>query len=162
MWKGVIISRFLKCDKLKKKVQDVLKEMNLPKDIKLKDFHEVIPRKLELTFTVVDTTNKKISFINCHTFPEMPVWAAVVTGSSFPVLFPEIHSNSQWIQRIDSKTEDRYLKLFFSDGQYHRPPIFTSGNLLSSLPLELISNKKIQETCFNGKDYTFLNFGVTR
>lgn len=162
LWKGMVISRFLKCDRLKKQVQDILKEMNLPKDIRLKDFSRVVPRKLELTFTVVDITNKKICFINQHTFPEMPVWAAVVTGSSFPILFPEVRSMQQWVERIDIQTENRYLKQFFSDGEYKRSPIFTSGNLLSSLPLELLTNRKIRESCFEGKDYTFLSFGVIR
>lgn len=104
MLKGFIISRFLKCDQLKKRVQQILKELNLPKDIRLKDFSEVIPRKLELTFTAVDTTSKQISFVNHHTFPEMPVWAAVVIGSSFPVLFPEVRSQPDWVQRIDTNT----------------------------------------------------------
>lgn len=76
--------------------------MNLPKDIRLKDFHEVVTHKLELTFTVVDITNKKITFINHHTFPEMPIWAAVVTGSSFPILFPEVHSLAHWVEKIDA------------------------------------------------------------
>lgn len=98
--KGIVISRFLKCEKLKNAVQRILKEMNLPKDIRMKDFSEAAPRSLELTFTVVDITNKKISFINSHTFPEMPVWAAVMSGSSFPILFPEVRSLSHWAEKI--------------------------------------------------------------
>lgn len=31
---------------MRKRIQEILKELNLPKDIKFKDFIEVVPRKI--------------------------------------------------------------------------------------------------------------------
>ena len=38
-------------------------------------------------------------------------------------------------------------------------PLFVSGNLLGSLPLELLTNQKVRELYFNNREYTFLCFG---
>lgn len=41
-----------------------------------------------------------------------------------------------------------------------QPPIFVSGNLLASFPLELVYNHRIRQEYFNNKKYIFLNFGI--
>lgn len=68
-WKCMIITRFLTCEQLKKKVQTILKHLSLPKDITLKDYFKTCPRKLELTFPAVDLSSKKMRFINQKTYP---------------------------------------------------------------------------------------------
>lgn len=92
IWKCMIITRFLTADKLKNKVQQILKDLFLPVNIGLRDFYAMAPRTIELTFPAVDITNKKMRFINQKTYPNMPVWAAVVIGSSLPMLFPMVQA----------------------------------------------------------------------
>lgn len=88
MWKCMVVTRFMTADRLKKKVQQILKDLSLPINIGLRDFYKMAPRTLELTFPAADISNQKIRFINQKTYPQMPVWAAVVIGSSLPMLFP--------------------------------------------------------------------------
>ena len=88
LWKGVIINNFLKSDRFRGHVQRLLKEINLPKNIKLKEFYDICPRRIELTFTAVELQTRKMVFVNHNSYPEMPLWAAIVISSSFPLLFP--------------------------------------------------------------------------
>ena len=136
MWKGMIISRFMKSDKYKHHVYTLLGKMNLPKNINLKEFHEICPRKIELNFSAMDITYLKQVFINYNTYPQMPIWAALVTALSFPVLFPEVIAKPGWIEKISKSKDERNLNLFFSyEDEFKSPPIFTSGNVLNSFPL---------------------------
>ena len=81
------MAHFIKADKIKHHIIKILTELNLPRDIKLKEFYEVCPVKICLTFTAVDISSHVLKFINRHTFPEMPVWAALLATSAFPSLF---------------------------------------------------------------------------
>lgn len=38
--------------------------------------------------------------------------------------------------------------------------MFVSGTLISTFPLDLLTNRKVQDNFFNKADYTFMNFGV--
>lgn len=160
MWKCMVITRFLTCNKLKLKVQEVLAQLKLPKDITLADFYKLAPRKIELTFSAVDITTKKMRFINQKTFPEMPLWAAVAIGSSLPMIFPIFKVQAHWCRDIKTNTEVRLVKAFFAEGSFTRSPNFVSGNLISSFPLDLLTNRKIIKEFFRYSDYTMLNFGV--
>jgi hypothetical protein len=39
---------------MKQKVQDVLEELNFPKNMTLREFYEACPRKIKLNFMAVD------------------------------------------------------------------------------------------------------------
>lgn len=160
-WKIMMLTRFLLCDELRRKVQGLLVKLSLPKDITLGDYHMNAPRKLELTFPAVDISNKKMCFINQKTFPNMPVWAAVVVGSSLPMIFPTMGTRGYWCKKIDPNNSARYVKAFFAEQCHSALPIFVSGNLISSFPLDLLTNRRLQDTYFkHGHDYTLLNFAV--
>lgn len=88
--------------------------MNLPRDINLKEFNEISPRKIELNFPAVDITFFKQVFINANTHPQMPIWAALLTALSFPVLFPEVRARPGWVEKISKSRAERNLSLFFS------------------------------------------------
>lgn len=54
MWKGLIIGGFYEADKLKLKIQNILEEINFPKNMTLREFYEASPRKIKLNFMAVD------------------------------------------------------------------------------------------------------------
>lgn len=135
MWKGIIINNFLKGDKFKFHVQRLLKSMNLPRNIKLKEFYDISSRKIELTFTAVELHSRKVVFINHNSYPEMPLWAAIVISSSFPILFPEIRGQYEWLRKVE-RTETTSNNNFFQEMMDPAElPLFISGNLIGSLPL---------------------------
>lgn len=159
LWKGFIMTNFIQADRFKSHLQDILVELNLPKDIKIKEFHEVCPTKIDLTFCSVDINSHVIEFINRHTYPEMPIWAAILIAASFPSLMRPIRSKPAWSEKIDVNSEKRYLKRVFEEGT-QKQPVLVSGNLLASFPLEYVTNRKIQELYFHNQSFTFLSFGV--
>lgn len=112
MWKGIIINNFLRSDKYKHHIQRILKQLNLPKNIKLREFYDISPRQIELTFTAVELHSKKVVFLNHHSYPEMPLWAAIVTSSSFPILFPEIRGQPTWLRKIED-IQTKHANLLF-------------------------------------------------
>lgn len=63
-WQGIIIERLLSSLMFKRRIHELLKSLNLPKNINLREFYEASPQKWLLTFTAVDITSKKIIFIN--------------------------------------------------------------------------------------------------
>ena len=163
MWKGLIIGGFYQADKLKQKVQDVLEEINFPKNMTLRQFYEACPRKIKLNFMAVDMRSERIFFINHYTFPYMPIWAAILITTSFPGFFPEIRCQPQWIQKISVSSRERTIKSFFSQKLPQYMPSFVSGNLLASFPLELLTNREVQTRYMGGESReTFLNFGILR
>ena len=142
------MANFIKADNIKHHLIEILAELNLPQDIKLKEFYEVCPVKIDLTFMAVDISSHVLKFVNRHTFPEMPVWAAILSASSFPSLFQPLRSKATWCEEIDTNPEKRYLKRFFASETTKKLPVLVSGNLLASLPLEYVTNRKIQELCY--------------
>jgi predicted acylesterase/phospholipase RssA len=68
----------------------------LPRDIKLKEFYDICPIKLDITITAVNLSSHVIEFINKHTYPEMPVWTAILTAAAFPLLFQPIRAKAAW------------------------------------------------------------------
>jgi hypothetical protein len=88
-----------------------------------------------LTIVAIDITSNILEFINAHTYPEMPVWAAIMTGAAHSALFKPIRTKPSWSMKIDSNKEVRHLKSFFMDEKWYLLPIFASGSLLVSLPI---------------------------
>ena len=162
MWKGIIVGSFYQADKLKEKVQNVLEELNFPKNMTMREYYEASPRKLELNFMAVDVRSERIFFLNNRTFPYMPIWAAIVITTSFPGFFPEIRCQPEWIQKINFSNRERTIRSFFSQKLPQLLPVFVSGNLLASFPLELLTNREVQKRYLCNIKYTFMNFGVTR
>lgn len=100
MWRGVVILSFLKSDKYKRHIQKTLKKINLPSEIKMREFYDVTPTKIDITVNAIDFTDGKYVFINRYTYPEMPIWAALVIGASYPLIFAEVHSRESWLYHI--------------------------------------------------------------
>jgi predicted acylesterase/phospholipase RssA len=96
IWKGIIMTNFIQMDNLKQYLLKLLKELSLPEDIKLKEFYDVCPVRLDITITAVNMSSHVIEFINRHTYPEMPVWAAILTATAFPSLFQPVRAKSSW------------------------------------------------------------------
>jgi hypothetical protein len=68
------MTKFIKVGKLKRYLFDLLDELHLPKNIKLKEFYDACAIKLDITITAVDVSSHVIELINRHTYPEVPVW----------------------------------------------------------------------------------------
>jgi len=72
-----------------------------------------------------------------------------------------LRSKATWCEEIDKNPEKRYLKRFFVSEATTKLPVFVAGNLLASLPLEYVTNKKIQKLCYDEEEgLTFLSFGI--
>ena len=56
IWRGVIITHFLKADLYRRHIRSTLHRNNMPPDIKLKEFYDVTPRKIDLTVNGIDFT----------------------------------------------------------------------------------------------------------
>lgn len=90
--------------KVKIRIQDMLAEKKLPRDIRLKEYNDYCQVKIELTFTALDITSHTIQFINHHTYPQMPVWAAILTGAAYSPLFSPIRTKPSWSEKIDTNS----------------------------------------------------------
>lgn len=160
IWKGLIMTNLINVRKIKQRIQDLLAQFNLPRDIRLKEYKEYAPVKIELTFVALDIISHCIEFINHNTYPHMPLWAAILTGSAYSPLFSPLRTKPSWSQRIDSNNELRHLNSFFNGDSWWNLPVFVSGSTLVRLPLEYLTNPKIREVYYAGIPYTFLSFGV--
>ena len=87
---------------VKKHINKLLSEKNIDPDIKLKDFYKVAPLKITLTFTAVDLTKNQFVFINHHTHPELPLWMALTSSTSLPLIFPKVIVRPIYLNKINS------------------------------------------------------------
>lgn len=76
----------------------------------------------------------------------MPIWAAIVASSSLPFLHNMFEANKEWEAPNIVDFNEAYLYDFFkaepdNDSRITR---FLSGNFISSIPLELLSNNTVQ------------------
>ena len=90
------MTNLINVSKVKTHIQDMLTKHNLPRDISLKEYNEFCPVKIELTFTALDITSRCIEFINHHTYPHMPLWAAILTGAAYSPLFSPLRTKPTW------------------------------------------------------------------
>ena len=101
-------------------------------------------------------------FINRYTFPEMPLWAALVIGASYPLIFPEVASRKSWLYHISLENTQLSRRLFFNEvPEIERmAPTFGSGDLVDTFPLSLLTNPMVLKSSFNDMDYTFVTLGI--
>lgn len=102
IWKGMIMSNLIQVNKIKDRIQALLAEKNLPGDIKLKEYKEFCPVKIDLTIVAIDLTSNTLELINSNTYPEMPVWAAIMTGVAHSSLFKPLRTKPSWSMKIDT------------------------------------------------------------
>ena len=75
----------------------------------------------------------------------MPVWAAILASSSVPFLHKFFEANKEW-QAIETKSFKKFFiyEYFKADSdEKTRVNRYASANLVSSLPLELLTNDTI-------------------
>lgn len=80
----------------------------------------------------------------------MPLWAAILATSSLPTLHSFFEADKEW-EIVDSASfYDFFIYDFFKAFQDNDKRItkYTSGNALSSIPLEYLLNDKIQNELF--------------
>ena len=85
-----------------------------------------------------------MELINRFTSPHMPIWAAIIASTSMPLILPECSFSEDW--EFSIFTDSRMRKLyhyFFSSHEDHLRETYISGNYVSTLPLELLTNHKI-------------------
>lgn len=144
VWKGLIMSNLINVHRIKSHIQDLLTQHNLPRDIRLKEYNDYCTVKIELTFVALDITSHCIEFINYHTYPHMPLWAAILTGAAHSPLSSPLRIKPSWSQSVDANNELRHLNSFFNGGSWSTQPMFVSGSALIRLPLEDLTNHKIR------------------
>lgn len=85
-----------------------------------------------------------MELINRFTSPNFPIWAAIIASTSMPLIMPEFSFLEEW--QVSSFTDGRMRKLiyyFFSSPEDALKETFISGNFVSTLPLELLTNQKL-------------------
>ena len=112
--KGMIVKRLLSIFKLKEYVQDKLREVHLSPSITLENFYESAPRVILLNFSVINITEQRLDFLNKMTFPDMPVWAAIIASSSLPFLFDYFVAPVEWQGGDKNTFHDMVIDKFFS------------------------------------------------
>ena len=76
----------------------------------------------------------------------MPVWAAILATSSLPLFHEYFVANKEWEAPDSESFYEFYVKDFFNafHDKKERITRYTSGNMISSLPLDLLLNNTIQ------------------
>jgi hypothetical protein len=163
--KGFVVKQLLTTFRLKEYVIGKLTENSFRENITLAEFFSHAPVKLLLNFTTIDVHGARLEFMNKNTLPNMPVWAAIVSASCLPYFYKDFECPREWV-RGDSDTASLYEFIvddFFksSDGS-HSQAKFISGNIISSLPLELLTNETTLEKKFafehEGEPYLHVGF----
>ena len=111
LFKGLIIESLINTIEYKKHIFRVFKERHINPDIKLKDFYRISPYKITLTFNAVNLSVNKYVFINHHTHPEMPLWMALISAVSLPLIFPKIIVRPIYLSKINPSEAERKLEI---------------------------------------------------
>ena len=158
-WKGIIIGEALKAFQIKNYVCEKLLQLGLRNNSTLKEFHELSKKKINMSFSAVDSQTNSITFLNYITRPSMPVWAAIIATSSLPFFFKPFPDQKEWNYYPVSSHEDRLTKAYFRSDR-NLSNYYQSADLLMKHPLELISNEKLKSLITQEKEeiYLTLNF----
>ena len=145
--------------KLKEYIIDHLKQERLSPSISLAEFYKVSKRKILLNFPTINVNQQRLAFINKSITSNMPVWAAILATSSLPIFHDHFVANKEWEAPDSESFYEFFVQNFFEAFQDKNKRItrFTSGNIVSSLPLELLLNDTIQKKIFKDKEHQDLN-----
>jgi hypothetical protein len=104
--------------------------------------------------------------MNKNTLPNMPVWAAIVSASCVPYFYHDFECPREWEYPVSGQNSyyeyivNEYFKCNILDYQKAK---YLSGNIISSLPMELLTNETILSKMFafdpDQKDEPYLHIG---
>lgn len=157
VWKGLIICEAMNVFKLKAYICTSLNELGLKSHTTLKEFYDMSEKKITLNFTSIDSASKAIIIINHHTRPYMPVWAAIVATTSIPEFFKPLSDMKEWSYKPARSISERKTKEYFRQKKEGRS-VLRSADILTKLPLDLISNHKIKSKIESPEKEIFLIF----
>lgn len=143
VWKGLIICEAMNVFKLKAYICESLIELGLKAHTTLQEYYKMSGKKITLNFTAIDSATNSIIIINHHTRPNMPVWAAIVATTSMPEFFRPLPDMKEWAERPVDSFRERETKEYFRKKTEKRS-VLRSADILTKLPLDLISNHKIK------------------
>lgn len=87
----------------------------------------------------------------------MPVWAAILATSALPSLHAPVTDEASW-RFSTRKKENKKLFQFFGEKYKMKSDFLESGNNLSRIPLEFLTNNKIKELIGIPNRETYLSF----
>lgn len=93
--------------------------------------------------------------MNKNTLPNMPIWAAIVCSSCLPYFYSDFECPKEWENpTLDLNSQYKHLVAdFFSFNPIdHKKGKYSSGNIISSLPLELLTNQTALPKMFSFED----------
>jgi hypothetical protein len=152
--KGILVNRLLTTFKLKAYIADHLKAERLSPSISLSEFYHVAKRSILLNFTVINVNQARLDFLNKNSMPNMPVWAAIVATSTLPLMYQYFEASKEWEAAGAASFYDFFVYDFFKafGDKDKRITRYTSGNVVSSLPLELLTNNTLKKNFFGKED----------
>jgi hypothetical protein len=89
--------------------------------------------------------------MNKNTLPNMPVWAAIVSASCVPYFYHDFECPREWEYPVSGQNSyseyivNEYFKCNIFD---YKKAKYLSGNIISSLPMELLTNETILSKMF--------------
>ena len=157
--KGILTNKLMSVFKQKDYIINQLKEERLSPSITLAEFYKVSKRKILLNFPTINANQQRLTFINKNLMPNMPIWAAILATSSLPLFHDHFAANQEWEAPDSESFCEYFVNNFFQAFQDKNQRItsFTSGNIVSSLPLELLLNNTIQKNIFKDDVHENLN-----
>ena len=115
VFRGLVISEMLTASKVKAYVQKKLEQMNLGRNISLREFYDATEKKIQLNFVVVESPANFVRIINYKTRPQMPVWAAITASCSVPFLFDKFLDRKEWKYTPNYDPKKRKAENYFAD-----------------------------------------------
>jgi hypothetical protein len=106
--------------------------------------------------------------MNKNTLPNMPVWAAIMSASCLPFFYRDFECPREWeYPASDPASFYEYIvDEFFNSRKFeYKKSKYCSGNIISSLPMELLTNQTTLSTMFaydtESKVEPYLNVGFS-
>ena len=142
-----MIHQLLTTFKLKEYIISKLKTSRYHSNISLSEYYETSNKKILLNFTTIDVNRQRFSFLNKNTMPNMPLWAAIVATSTLPFYHDFFEGSQEWETTNAKSFQYFFIYEFFKTNKLRdkNKIQFTSGNFVSSLPLELLTNSTIKK-----------------
>ena len=115
VFRGLIICEMLTSSRVKTYVSKKLEEMNLDRNITLKEFYDSTDKHIQLNFVVVESPANIVRIINYKTRPQMPLWAAITASCSVPFLFEKFLDRKEWKYAPNYDPKKRKAENYFAD-----------------------------------------------
>lgn len=144
----ILTGSILHALEVKRFVNKKLIQIDLSPDTTLQQLYDLTPAKILLNFAVMESQKKTISFLNRITRPNMPVWAAIVASCSLSDFFDPLPDKVQWRIKESKNEANRLVEEYFEE-KTSFSNFFTSAEIITRLPLELVTNEKLKSVITN-------------